>query len=140
MRHIKTILRLHHLGGIGSRRAIARAVGVGKTAVADCLKRAQACGLADWALIEALDEATLESRLYPNDTRALSRIARPLPDWVRIREELGRRDHHVTLMLLWTEYKSEHPQGYQYAQFTELYRRFEQKLSTPIQFVTFSPV
>ena len=32
MRHIKTILRLHHLGGIGSSRAIASAVGVGKTA------------------------------------------------------------------------------------------------------------
>lgn len=33
MRHIKTILRLHHLGGMGSCRAITRAVGVGKTAV-----------------------------------------------------------------------------------------------------------
>ena len=27
MRHIKTILRLRYLGGMGSRRAIARAVG-----------------------------------------------------------------------------------------------------------------
>lgn len=128
MRHIKTILRLHHLGGISSRRAIARAVGVGKTAVADCLKRATACGLGDWALIEALDETALEARLYPGGGHAL-RVPRPLPDWLNIREELARRDHHVTLLLLWAEYKAESPQGYQYAQFTALYRRFEQKLS-----------
>ena len=32
-------------------------------------------------------------------------------------------------MLLWTEYKAEHPDGYQYSQFAELYRRFEKKLS-----------
>ncbi len=129
MRHIKTILRLHYLGGMGSRRAIARAVGVGKTAVADCLKRAQAAGLTSWVAIESLDEAVLEGRLYPNDAQAARRAPRPLPDWVRIREELARRDHHVTLMLLWTEYKAKHPRGYQYAQFTELYRRFEKKLS-----------
>jgi transposase len=48
---------------------------------------------------------------------------------VRVREELARRDHHVTLMLLWTEYKAEHPDGYEYSRFAELYRQFERKLS-----------
>ena len=45
-----------------------------------------------------------------------------------MREKLARRDHKVTLMLLWTEYKAGHPDGYQHAQFTELYRRFKKML------------
>jgi transposase len=34
----------------------------------------------------------------------------------------------VTLALLWEEYKSVYPDGYQYSQFCELYRRFSGKL------------
>jgi transposase len=61
------------------------------------------------------------------------RKQRPLPDWTKIREELARRDHQVTLALLWTEYKAEHPAGYQYSQFVDLYRRFEKKLSVVLR-------
>jgi transposase len=39
----------------------------------------------------------------------------------------------VTLALLWQEYKAEHPDGYQYSQFAELYRRFEKKLSVVLR-------
>lgn len=35
----------------------------------------------------------------------------------------------MTLALLWTECKAEHPEGYQYSQFVDRYRRFEKKLS-----------
>jgi hypothetical protein len=46
----------------------------------------------------ALDSTELERR-RPS-------ASRPLPDWTKIREELApRRDHQVTLALLWTEYK-----------------------------------
>ena len=128
MRQIKTILRLHFAGGVGSCRVLARAVGAGKSAVADCLRRAKAAGLSSWAAIESLDEAALEARLYPSGPQA-QRAPRPLPDFARIREELFRRDHQVTLALLWTEYKSEHPDGLQYSQFAQRYRRFEQTLS-----------
>jgi transposase len=79
--------------------------------------------------VAALDEEALERLLYPGELKPVSRAQRPLPDWLRIREELARRDHPVTLALLWSEYKSEHPQGYQYSQFAELYRRFEKRLS-----------
>jgi transposase len=132
MHKIKDILRLHLLGGMTSCRQIGRAVGCGKTAVASCLQRAAEAGLTTWAAVEALDEAALERRLYrtaPSMRPASGRSSRPQPDWVRIREELARRDHKVTLMLLWTEYKAEHPDGYQYSQFAERYRRFERKLS-----------
>jgi transposase len=39
----------------------------------------------------------------------------------------------VTLALLWQEYKAEHPDGYQYSQFTDLYRQFEKRLSVVLR-------
>src|SRR5690606_8892662 len=133
MRKIKEILRLRLLGGISGARRIGLAVGCGKTAVAECLRRATAAGLTDWAAVEALDETALEQRLYPAKSGVRLPRQRPIPDWGRIWEELARRDHKVTLMLLWTEYKAEHPDGYQYSQFAELYRRFEKKLSVVLR-------
>ena len=109
-------------------------MGCGKTAVAECLQRAAAAGLTSWETVAGLDEDALEARLYPTVVAVEARRrpamkSRPLPDWARVREELARRDHHVTLMLLWTEYKAEHPDGYEYSRFAELYRHFERKLS-----------
>jgi transposase len=49
-----------------------------------------------------------------------------LPDWSEIHLEL--RQKGVTLALLWEEYKSVYPDGYQYSQFCELYRQFSGKL------------
>lgn len=133
MRKIKEILRLRLLGGVTGARRIGLAVGCGKTAVAECLLRATAAGLTDWATVEALDEQALEHRLYPAKSGLRMPRQRPLPDWGRIREELARRDHQVTLALLWSEYKAEHPDGYQYSQFAELYRRFEKSLSVVLR-------
>lgn len=133
MRKIRDILRLHLVGGVSSCRQLARAAGCGKSAVADCLRRAAEAGLDRWETIAALDESDLEQRLYPPSVAPVIRKHRPLPDWSRIREELARRDHHVTLALLWTEYKAEHPDGYQYSQFVDLYRRFEKKLSVVLR-------
>ncbi len=133
MRQIKTILQLYHVGGIESRRQIARAVGAGKTAVADCLRRAQAAGLTSWAAIEPLEEEALQRQLYRSPEGRAAARERPRPDWAKVREELARRDHQVTLALLWQEYKAQHPDGYQYPQFTVLYRAFEKKLSVVLR-------
>lgn len=136
VRKIKDLLRLHWVGGISSRRQLGHAVGVGKTAVSDCLRRAAVAGLTRWEEIAELDEGELEKRLYPSarDGGAPPKnVLRPLPDWAKVREELARRDHQVTLALLWQEYKAEHPDGYQYSQFAELYRRFEKRLSVVLR-------
>ena len=45
MQKIKDVLRLHLLGGVGSCRQLARAVGCGKSAVADCLRRAKVANI-----------------------------------------------------------------------------------------------
>ena len=42
-------------------------------------------------------------------------------DWAHIHSELRRKG--VTLMLLWEEYRSDHPDGYGYSRFCELYTR-----------------
>jgi len=55
-----------------------------------------------------------------------SSSTRPLPDWQKVHLELRRP--HVTLMLLWHEYKETFPDGYAYSQFTELYRRWHRHL------------
>ena len=134
MQKIKDILRLHWVGGVSSRRQLARASGCGKTAVSDCLQRAAAAGVRGWEQVEPLAEGELEKRLYPNNRgRPAREVVRPQPDWTKVREELARRDHQVTLALLWQEYKAEHPDGYQYSRFTELYRAFEKKLSVVLR-------
>lgn len=134
MQKIKDVLRLHLLGGIDSRRQLARAVGCGKSAVSDCLRRARVAGLTDWSQIAALDEQELSQRLYRSAGGVVSREPmRPLPDFARIREELARPDHQMTLALLWEEYKAEQPSGYQYSRFAELYRRFEKRLSVVLR-------
>jgi transposase len=136
VRKIKDLLRLHLVGGVKSCRRLGDAVGCGKTAASDCLRRAAAAGLNNWEAVAELDEGELEKRLYPSARAggAPSRTAtRPLPDWTKVREELARRDHQVTLALLWQEYKAEHPDGYQYSQFAELYRRFEKRLSVVLR-------
>lgn len=136
VRKIKDVLRLHLVAGLSSRRQLARAVGCSKTAVSDCLRRAAVAGLNAWEAIVELDEVELERLLYPSarDGGAPPKnVRRPTPDWAQIREELARRDHQITLALLWQEYKTEHPDGYQYSQFAALYRRFEKKLSVVLR-------
>jgi hypothetical protein len=104
VRKIKDLLRLHLMGGMSSRRQLARAVGCSKTAVSDCLRRADVAGLSSWEAIAELDEVELEKQLYPSAREGGApprTVQRPLPDWSRVREELSRRDHQVTLALLW---------------------------------------
>ena len=68
MHKIKDILRLHLLGGLTSCRRIGRAVGCGKTAVAECLQRAAAAGLTSWDTVAGLPEDALEAQLYPKSS------------------------------------------------------------------------
>ena len=62
MLKIKDVLRLHLLGGLTSCRRIGRAVGCGKTAVAECLQRAAAAELTSWETVAGLDEGEPPSR------------------------------------------------------------------------------
>jgi transposase len=116
------MLRLYYETGL-SVRGIARSLSISHSTVGELLHRAQAAGLS-WPLDDGLDDTSLEALLYPGNTTRTQK--RPQPDWNYIHQELRRKS--VTLQLLWLEYKQDHPDGYQYSQFCELYRRWRGKL------------
>jgi transposase len=123
MRKIREILRLKHESGLSARK-IAESCSVGRTTVSEYLSRAAAAGL-DWPLPPWLDDSRLEQLLFPPPPPP--DLIRPLPIWAEVHLELRKKG--VTLALLWEEYKAAYPDGYQYSQFCELYRRWRGKLS-----------
>jgi len=124
MRKVREVLRLKHSLGM-SERLIADAVGVGKTAVGEYLRRARVIGLA-WPLPDGLDDTELERRLFtPAGFR--NHLTKPLPDCRKVHEELKRRG--VTLMLLWEEYRWEHADGYGYSRFCDLYGEWRKRIT-----------
>ncbi|MCC6966847.1 MAG: IS21 family transposase [Nitrospira sp.] len=116
MRKIKDILRLKWACGL-SNRQVAASCGVARSTVAETLYRATAAGLS-WPLPAELDDAQLEARLYPAAPPPTS-PPRAMPDWATVHQELTRKG--VTLALLWQEYQAQHPDGYQYSRFCDLY-------------------
>jgi transposase len=119
MRKIGEVLRLRAAGF--NVRDIARSAGTGKTTVYEYLARAEAAGLR-WPLPPELDETALEARLFPSPTAELA-AGRPVPDWRVVHREL-KRGKHVTLRLLWLEWRQDHADGWGYSQFCDHYQRW----------------
>ena len=125
MRKIKETLRLTYQCGL-SRRQVAHSLKVSRSTIADYLYRAERAGIS-WPLSEDLTDQEIEQRLFPSEP--VSVAAKPLPDFDYIYRELKvHKKFNLTLDLLWREHKEQHPDGYQYSQFCELYRRFRDKL------------
>jgi len=122
MRQIREVLRLSFEERL-SRRQIGAAVGLPYTTVWHYLERARQAGLS-WPLPDQIDDRELEGRLFVTATAPVQ--GRPLPDWNHVHLELRRPG--VTLMLLWLEYKERFPDGYQYSQFCDIYRRWQRHL------------
>jgi len=122
MRKIRDLLRLKFGEGL-SLRQVSASLGIPFTTVSDHVRRAQAAGVG-WPLPEGLDDDALEALLFASAAPAAGQ--RPQPDFQRIHLELRRP--HVTLMLLWHEYKETFPDGYAYSQFALLYRRWSRHL------------
>ena len=124
MRKIRDVLRLRVQGEL-SHRQIARSLGLGRTTVAEYLRRAGKAGVG-WPLPADLEEGALERLLFPEAVPIHVR-PQPQPDWALIHQELRRPA--VTLFLLWQEYRAVHPEGYQYSRFCDLHRHFASKLN-----------
>jgi transposase len=90
------------------------------------LDRFQAAALT-WPLPDQASDSELEAALYRNAGTKQGRRRHAEPDWAMIHRELKRE--HVTLSILWEEYVAQHPDGYRYSRFCELYRSWEGKLS-----------
>jgi len=102
MRKIRELLRLKHEFK-NSNQKIAMSLAISSSTVHDCLRRATSAKLS-WPLPDDFDDAALEQKLYPPPNKISSEAYKAL-DWQKVYEELKRK--HVTLILLWDEYKTE---------------------------------
>ena len=123
MRKTKEILRLKFEADLGNRK-IGRALGISASTVWEALMRAQAAGIT-WPLAEEMSEGELERRLYPS-VNAVVRQNANIPDWQKVQTELHKK--HVTLRLLWEEYKLVHPDGYEYSWFCQHFRSWQKDI------------
>jgi len=122
MRKTKEVLRLRFELGLGQRQ-IARSCGMGLGTVHDYLERAVAAGIG-WPLPGGWSEEELEAKLFGNQpVAARAVLQRPQPDWKGIHEQLLQH-RHLTLQLLWEEYRQANPEGYRYSWFCERYQRW----------------
>jgi transposase len=119
MRKTREILRLRWEQG-RSVRETAASVGASTGVVDKAVGRARKAGLT-WAAVCALSDEELETRLYGRGAPEPG-AQRPQPDPLYIHAELRRPG--VTLELLHLEYLEEHPDGYRYTAFCDVYRRW----------------
>jgi transposase len=108
--------QLEHL----SERQIARAAHMRRSTVRDYLARIRKAVLT-WPPAAELDDAAITRLLFPGTTEEHAGWKVP-PDWGHIHTELHRK--HVTLQLLWEEYRAVQPNSYGYSRFCELYRQY----------------
>jgi len=132
MRKIKEVMRLRFELQLGYQQ-IGRSCAIAVSTVHKYLKRAEAAGLS-WPLPEGWDEARVEEAVFPASPPPVQEQppARTLPDFVAIHEQL-RTHRHLTLQLLWEEYRQANPDGYRYSRFCELYQRWRSKLDVVLR-------
>lgn len=119
MRSIREILRLKHETDL-SGRGIARSCNVSPSVVGEYLRRFQVSGLA-WPLPLEVTDEELDRRLFPGEIRGRHDQE---PDWAAVHRELRRKDVHVTLIVLWEEYRALHQDGYAYSWFCEKFHEY----------------
>jgi transposase len=75
----------------------------------------------------------LEAALFPPPDALPQPPTKKSPlDFAAIRDQL-QRHRHVTLQLVWEEYRDANPDGYGYSRFCELYQRWRKKLDVVLR-------
>ncbi|MBM3464173.1 MAG: IS21 family transposase [Armatimonadetes bacterium] len=123
MRNIREVLRLTFDHPTLTQRAVAAACRISPSTVGSYLDRFEASGLS-WPLPPDLDDHALEKRLFRLEP--VETVSRPVPDWAHVHKELRRK--HVTLALLWQEYRSANPHGYEYSWYCQTYSAWRSKV------------
>jgi transposase len=123
MRKLREFLRLHFENKL-SARAIALSLKISPSTSQVYLSRMRVAGLT-WPLPAELDsDAALTRVMFSDGTGGKSQ--RPEPDWPQLHLELKKK--HVTRQLLWEEYKTGRPDGYQYSAFCQRFGEWESRL------------
>jgi transposase len=121
MRKIKELLRLRFAAGLNQEQ-IARSCSIGQSTVHRYLRMAAAAGL-KWPLPEEYDDRQLNELLFPSHPERSPPNRRASVDYAAVHREL-KAHRHLTLQLIWEEYRQNQPDGYGYSRFCELYQRW----------------
>ncbi len=124
MRKLKDVLRLHALGL--KQQQIARSCSIAQSTVHEYIQAAQAAVI-HWPLPAEWGDRQLAEALFPQRPQPELRRKDALPDFATLHQEL-QIHRHLTLQLVWEEYRQTNPEGYGYSRFCELYRRWVRKL------------
>lgn len=121
MRKIREVLRLRF--GVGLRQdEIAHSCSIAQATVHRYLYKAASAGVT-WPLPDDWDDRRLDELLFPSRPERKQSQPRPAVDFAELHRQLVAHKH-VTLQLLWEEYRENHPDGYGYSRFCELYQRW----------------
>lgn len=125
---IKEIARLYLKSNL-SIRLIARALNISPSTVSIYVGKLKVIGVS-YHEISELDDDALLKLICPKEEKTDKRTQ---PDFSYISCELKKR--HVTLQLLYEEYKRDNPEGYERSQFYNLYHSFV-KRQDPVMRIT----
>jgi len=125
MSKIARILELRY-GANLSIRAIARQLGLGRSTISRILGQAARSQIT-WPLPEQMTEAQLQACVYPRP----SKRERETPDWNAVHQALAKH-RNLTLAVLWEEYHDQHPNGYSYTRYCQLYRQWREAQVQPV--------
>jgi transposase len=130
MRKTQEVLRLRFELGL-SQDQIARSCSIAQGTVSNYLSRARAAGVT-WPLPQGWDQTRLEEALFGTPPHRSYETHRPTPDFAHLHQEL-QSHRHLTLQLLWEEYRQNHPDGLGYSRFCELYHRWRRHLDVVLR-------
>ena len=94
---------------------------IGASGIQLIMERFQESGLTVSDL-ETMEPHKVVDLIYPPEHKRRKEIE--MPDYQKIYSRLMEKGSKVNLFYLWTEYKKDNPNGYQYSQFTEYFNRY----------------
>jgi transposase len=130
MRKIKDVLRLRFGMNLGQDQ-IARSCAIGQATVHRYLERAEAAGL-KWPLPDDYDDRRLNELLFPTRPGYPPSVPRPGLDFAEVHRQM-QANRHVTLQLLWEEYREKQSGACGYSRFCELYQRWNRNRNVTLR-------
>ena len=127
MRKLKEVLRLRYELGLGQHQ-IARSCSIAQGTVSEYLRRAREAKVS-WPLPEGWDEEKLEATLFAGQQPRPSDPDKAAPDFAAMHEQ-KQRHRHLTLQLLWDEYRQANPDGYGYSRYVAAVFMLRSRLKT----------
>lgn len=127
MRSVREILRLRLGVGLSADK-VAKSCRVSKATVLEYERRFNESGLG-WPVPDDMDDSALQRIV--RKPRENGKPRRDMPDMTYLIGEMRRP--HVTLYLLWMEYRETNPDGYSYTQFCYYYSEAKKRLDVTLR-------